>query len=59
MVGRVFVWCSVCITVALAIALYVGRVVDTATGFTVGAFLLAVPSPFLAILAVVVAVRKR
>jgi len=59
MVGRLFIWCCVCVGTTFAIAVYVGRAVDTATGFTVGAFLLAVPSPFLAILAVVVALRRR
>jgi hypothetical protein len=44
---------------AFAIALYLAKTIDISTGFTVGAFILAVPSLFLAVLAVVLAATRR
>jgi hypothetical protein len=59
MVGRVLLWCFIYVVIAIAIALRVGRVVDTATGFTVGAFVLAIAAVFLAFLSLVLTAMRR
>jgi uncharacterized membrane protein len=57
-VVKVFVWCVIGVGAAFTTALYLTRRVDVATGFTVGAFILAIPSLFLAVLAVVLAASR-
>ena len=52
---RVFNMCCFCVILAMGIALYLAKIADAATGFTVGAFILAAISLFLAVLAIVVA----
>lgn len=51
---RVFMMCCGCLAMAMGIAL---TRADSATGFTVGAFILAVPALLVAVLALVLAAK--
>lgn len=55
---RVFNTCCVCVISATALCIYMAKTSDTATAFTVGAYILAAISVFLAVLAIVVAVTR-
>jgi hypothetical protein len=56
---RVFICCVISVGAGFATALYLATTIDVATGFTVRAFILAVPSLFLAVLAFVLAASRR
>lgn len=54
---RVFFMCCLWVVLALGIALHFGRTGDVGAGFTVGSFILGIPTLLLAILAFVKAAR--
>ena len=49
MIMRIFIMCCVWIVMGLAISLHLAKTIDVSTGFTVGAFILAVPAILLAV----------
>lgn len=51
---RVCILCAVCVVLAISVAMHVSETKDMATAFNVATFIVAVPSLFLAILAVAV-----
>ena len=51
---RVCILCAFCVVLAVGLAMHVSETKDMATAFTVATFVVAVPSLFLAILAVAV-----
>jgi hypothetical protein len=56
---RAFYWCSFFVVISVLIVLYYSKTIDVATGFTVGAYFVAVFALFLALIGFVLASTRR